>query len=136
MNMQVNPEEHWNFTGFEYLMMDIAAAYGLDKLTFPERLEWAIDHIDCLEQLAADKGHWKELPLYMKGVFALRKAQVGEPIGHVVALDAVCSGMQILSAISGCIKGAKATGMIDPDRRADAYTDCMKVMQEHIAHLA
>lgn len=30
--------------------------------------------------------------------------------------------MQIMSALTGCENGARATGLIDPDVRADAYT--------------
>lgn len=34
-----------------------------------------------------------------------------------------------MSAITGCISGARATGLIDPNRRADAYTEQTTRMQ-------
>ena len=30
-----------NYTGFEYLLIDCANAYGLDKLLFEDRIQWA-----------------------------------------------------------------------------------------------
>jgi len=36
--------------------------------------------------------------------------------------------VQIMSVLTGCMAGAKATGLINPDVRADAYTDLNTVM--------
>lgn len=116
------------FTGWQYLLIDAANNYGLDKLTFAERIQWAEDNLDQLEQLAEVEGTWKEKPLYLKAVQAIRKAQAGEPIGHLVGLDAVCSGIQIMSAITGCKAGGKATGLVNTGLRPDAYTECTKIM--------
>ena len=114
------------FSGFEYLLMDAANSYGLDKLLFEDRIQWGREHLDELESLT---GKAESAYLFMKSVAAIRKAQQGIPTGHLVALDAVCSGMQIMSAITGCISGARATGLVDPDRRADAYTEQTQRMQ-------
>lgn len=40
--------------------------------------------------------------------------------------------MQILSALSGCVAGANATGLVDPNRRADAYTDVTAAMDKEL----
>lgn len=122
------------FTGWEYLLIDAANNFGLDKLRFEERLEWATENLDNLEQLAEEKGQWKQRPLYIKAVQAIRKAQKGIPTGHLVGFDAVCSGMQIMSVLTGCEDGARATGLVDPDRRADAYTDCTALMVEELGY--
>jgi len=108
------------FTGFQYLLIDASNHYGLDKLTFEERLAWANTHLPTLESFASTA---EAKPLFVKACMAIRRAQAGQPIGHLVAFDAVCSGIQIMSAITGCVNGARATGMVDPDRRADAYND-------------
>ncbi len=112
------------FTGFDYLLIDAAnnAQGDLDKETFEERIDWASRNLAGLEAFA-HKTEWKERPLYLKAVMAIRSAQRGEPTGHLVGFDAVCSGMQIMSVLTGCVDGARATGLVDPDRRADAYTD-------------
>ena len=115
-----------NYTGFEYLLIDCANHFGLDKLLFEDRIGWSRTNLDQLESLTdmAESAY-----LYMKSVAAIRKAQQGIPTGHLVALDAVCSGMQIMSAITGCLSGARATGLVDPNRRADAYTELTQRMQ-------
>jgi DNA-directed RNA polymerase len=53
---------------------------------------------------------------------AIRRAQNGEAIGHLVGMDACCSGIQVMSVLTGCIAGATATGLVDPNVRADAYS--------------
>lgn len=109
------------FTGWQYLLIDAANNFGLDKELFGPRIQWAESNLDNLEAIAKDA---ENFPRFMKSVMAIRKAQQGLPSGHLVGFDACCSGIQIMSAITGCEAGARATGMIDPNRRADAYTDC------------
>lgn len=113
------------FTGWEYLLIDVANNFGLDKLLFEERIAWAEGHLDQLETLAEFA---ETKPLYMKAVQAIRKAQNGVPSGHLVGFDACCSGIQIMSAITGCVSGATATGLVDPNVRADAYSKTTEVM--------
>ena len=114
------------YTGYEYILIDIANQYGKDKLIFEQRIQWTRDNLLGLE-LLADEADCK--PLYLKAVMALRKAQQGIPSGHRVGLDAVCSGTQIMAVLTGCMAGADATGLVDPNRRADAYTQCTEVMK-------
>lgn len=115
------------FTGYQYLLIDIANQYGHDKMLFEDRIQWATDHLQELETLT-DKAECQ--PLYKKAVMALRKAQQGIPTGHLVGFDAVCSGIQIMSALTGCVSGATATGLVDPNVRADAYSSVTKAMQD------
>ena len=112
------------FTGFEYILIDIANQTEHDKLSFGERIQWVKTHMDELETLAdsADKK-----PLFIKAVMALRKAQNHQPTGHLVGFDATCSGMQIMSTLTGCVAGATATGLVE-NKRADAYTACTDLM--------
>lgn len=107
------------FSGYQYLLIDAANNYGHDKMTFEKRIEWATQNINTLEALA-DTAETK--PLYRKAVMAIRKAQQGIPTGHLVGFDAVCSGVQLMSVLTGCTAGATATGLVDPNVRADAYT--------------
>ncbi|MCR5535812.1 MAG: hypothetical protein K6F05_00180 [Succinivibrio sp.] len=41
------------FTGKEYLMMDVASMFGLDKRTWGERLNWFNAHEPELEKLVS-----------------------------------------------------------------------------------
>lgn len=115
------------FTGWQYLLIDVANQYGHDKMLFEERIEWAEKHLDQLESLV-DQAETK--PLYMKGVQAIRKAQRGIATGHLIGFDACCSGVQIMSAMTGCEAGANATGLVDPNVRADAYASMTTTMNE------
>lgn len=120
------------FNAIDFICIDLANCVGTqgsfrgDKETFEVRIKWVRDNFMNLESyidLAEDT------PLYVKALHALRESVKGNPIGHLVALDATCSGIQIMSAITGCIKGADATGLIS-DKRADAYTDVTRTMNE------
>lgn len=115
------------YTGWQYLLIDAATQYGLDKLTFEERIRWAEDNLNDLEMMSqfAETG-----PLYQKAVQAIRKAQAGQATGHLVGVDGTCSGIQVMSVLTGCVAGATATGCVDPNVRADAYTACTQTMNE------
>lgn len=117
------------FTGIEYIAIDVANNFGLDKAEFEDRIKWVQDNFSVLESLVSQVD--EDPILYQKSVMALRRAVEGEEIGHLVPLDACCSGIQIMSALTGCHKGAKITGLIDPERRMDAYkfiTDSMNMI--------
>lgn len=107
------------FTGIEYLAIDVANAYGLDKLKFEERIQWVKTNQHTLESLADEA---EEPHLFNKSVAHFRKALKGLPSGHAVALDSVCSGLQLMSVMTGCRSGCYMTGLIDPNVRMDAYT--------------
>jgi hypothetical protein len=113
------------FTGYQYLLIDAATQFGLDKLTFEARIAWTEENINDLESLASQA---ETKPLYLKAVQAIRKAQQGLPMGHLVGVDGTCSGIQVMSVLTGCEAGARATGLVDPDVRADAYTACTEAM--------
>lgn len=115
------------FTGFEYLLIDAASQFGLDKLTFEKRIEWAKANMDKLETLQSD-ADTKTAPLYAKAVLAIRKAQQRIPTGHMVGVDASASGIQLMSVLTGCQAGAENTGLIDPNKRADIYTQTTEIM--------
>lgn len=107
------------FNPMQYLAIDIANHYGLDKLNYEDRIEWVKTNEKYLEDF---QDQAEEPILYYKAVKALRDVQSGKPIGHTVALDASNSGLQIMSALMRCKKGASLTGIIDPDNRVDGYT--------------
>lgn len=107
------------YSPFEWICIDIANQNGLDKKLFEERVQWVKDNMNQLMVIATEA---KERPLYVKAVMALQSAMRGEPTGHLVGLDATCSGMSIMSVLTKCYNGCLATNLIDPDKRNDAYT--------------
>lgn len=117
------------FTGWQYLLIDLANHYGHDKKLFEERIQWAESMIAQGPGYLEAKAPMAETkPLYLKAVMAIRKAQQGIPTGHLVGLDACCSGIQVMSALTGCVAGAESTGMVNPNARADAYSKATEVM--------
>ncbi len=52
-----------NFTPIEYICIDIANAYGLDKELFEDRIQWVKDNAKNLESLAQEADDY---PIYMK----------------------------------------------------------------------
>ena len=77
------------FTGWEYLCIDLANHYGLDKELFEDRIQWVKTNIVRLEELTQDA---EEPYLYYKAVRALRDSMNGIPTNHTVALDSASSG--------------------------------------------
>lgn len=107
------------YSAFEWICIDIANQNGLDKKLFEERVQWVKDNMNQLQVLSTES---KERPLYVKAVMALHSAMRGQATGHLVGLDATCSGMSIMSVLTKCYNGCLATNLINPDVRNDAYT--------------
>jgi len=116
------------FTPFEYLLIDAANQMGFDKDLYEDRIKWAKDNLDTLEDLVQDA----ESPnMYWKAVDAIRCAQAGIPTGHLVGFDSAASGIQLLSTLARCAVGMKNTGVInsvDATSAPDIYNKCTKVM--------
>lgn len=78
------------YSPIEYLCIDIANCYGLDKELFSTRIQWVKDNYNKLEQLESEA---TEDPIqYKKAVMALRSVVCGEETGHLISLDSTCSG--------------------------------------------
>lgn len=118
------------YSGWNWLLIDAANSFGKDKDLFEQRIEWAEMNLGHLENLIP---HAETPALFHKAVLAIRKAQKGLPMGHMVAVDATASGVQLMSCLTGCEIGARSTGLVDPNKRADAYTDCTEYMNEELA---
>ena len=117
------------FTGKEYLKIDIANNFGLDKKTFEERIAW----FDQNEHKLGALGRQAEEPaLFYAGSVAWEKTKQGQASGYPISLDATCSGIQILACMAGDRKAASLVNVIDTGRRADAYTSLYEHMVEQI----
>lgn len=107
------------FTGLQYLKIDIANSFGLDKLTWDARIQWFDDNESQLGSLI-DKA--EEPALFYAGIKAYYTALKGEPIGYMISLDATASGLQLLAALTGDRSAAQLCNVVDTGHRADAYT--------------
>ena len=113
--------------GMFWLKVDIANHYGLDKLSFDERVAWVNQNEQILESLCDQA---EEPLLYSEAVKAYRAADAGEEIGHIVRLDATASGPQIMSVLARDEIGMRNLNVLG-DKRADLYTDIAKIMYEN-----
>jgi hypothetical protein len=115
------------FTGRQYLKIDIANNYGLDKLTWQERLDWFDKHQPQLDDLV---GSAKEPALFYAGVKAYRDVEIGKPIGYMISLDATSSGLQLLAALTCDPFAAALCNVVDTGNREDAYQGIFQHMKQ------
>lgn len=112
------------FTGKQYLMIDIANSFGLDKETWDTRLQWFESNE---KDILADPFQWmqraEEPAQFLAGVHAYEKSLYGHRTGYLCGLDATASGIQILSLLAGCPQSASTCNLINTGRREDAYTN-------------
>lgn len=109
--------EHFN--GYEYIKIDIANQFGLDKWKWEDRIKWVEDNRNDLDTLVDDAD--KPL-LFIKAVKALKDAEDKIPTGFIMGLDSTASGIQIMAALIGCHKTAANVNLIDTGERNDLYT--------------
>lgn len=116
------------FTGREYLKIDIANCFGLDRMNWDDRIHWVNDNEPVLEKVNV---HADSPILYRKAVRAFREVQKGKATNHIMGLDATASGLQIMGALSGCHDTARAVNLIDTGHRMDVYSDIADFMNTH-----
>jgi len=78
------------FTGLEYIKIDVANNAGQDKLTWNERIQWFDDHHKNWQDLIQEADNKF---LFIKGMRAYKDALRGKPTGFIMALDATASGL-------------------------------------------
>ena len=106
------------FSGIDYIRIDVANQFGLDRLSWDDRLHWVNNNRPDLTRLSAQA----EVPVaYDKAVRALVCAETDVPTNHIVGLDATASGIQIMAAMSGCESAARTVNLIDTGKREDIY---------------
>lgn len=113
------------FTGMEYLMIDVANNFGLGKKDWSDRLDWFKANEGKLESLVKSA---EEPALYYAGVKAYRKALRGEVVNYPISLDATSSGLQILACLAGDRQAAMICNVLDAGKRCCAYN----IIYEHM----
>lgn len=114
------------YTPLEYIKIDVASQFGLDREAFEARIQWADEnhtHLEKLREKADDPER------FIAAVMALRQVEAGQPTSHLCGLDACASGPQIMSAFMRDPVGAENTSMIG-NQRADIYTKTTETMNQ------
>lgn len=133
-----------------WLAFQVATTYGLDKATMAERLEWtdsnyaliervATDPIDSLPEWEAADEPWQFLAACEEFYHCVIAAD-RQFTGLMVASDATCSGLQILSGLARDKSTAHLVNVLPGDKPADAYKvvaeaatpDCPERLQPHM----
>lgn len=118
-----------HFTATQYLEIDIATNFGLDKNTWDERLAWFEMHREAIESASLENikkfflPQAKDPALVLAGIMAYRDMLNDQPIGYPIGLDATASGLQLLSVLVCCPLSAALCNVLDSGRCVDAYTE-------------
>jgi DNA-directed RNA polymerase len=114
-----------------WLAFQVATTYGLDKATMAERQEWvkenteyisriALDPIGCLPDWEGVDEPWQFLAAcdeYYHCVISGDRQHTRLP----VAVDATCSGLQVLAGLARDASTAKFVNVLPSDSPQDAY---------------
>ena len=115
----------------DWLKFHVATQYGLDKSPIKERISWVEDNHTLIEKIATDPiGNLHEWEVadepfqflaaceeYYACVISCSRHYTGLPI----AVDATCSGLQILAGLARDASTAKLVNVIPSDKPQDAY---------------
>ena len=118
-------------TAVDWLKFHVATQYGLDKEPIANRIKWTEEHHNLIEQIVKDPidylhewevadEPWQFLAAceeYYACVIDCSRYYTGLPI----AVDATCSGLQILAGLARDASTAKLVNVLPSDKPQDAY---------------
>ena len=120
-----NRETYW-------IAVDIANTFGNDKMSFSNRIKWVQDNIDKLESMVFEaESPWE----YRNAVKALRDKLAGQPVNHMVYLDASNQALQLYAILTADKITGATCNVANGDFMADAYqmlADAMNSQQTRI----
>lgn len=129
-------------SGARWLAIHVANLFGVDKVTFEERIQWVRDNEDRILDSALDPldgqrfwtgadSPWSALAACFE--WAGYKLTGESYVSHLpIALDGSCNGLQNFSAMLRDPVGAAATNLIPQGKPADIYTQVMHLAAERI----
>ena len=102
----------------DWIKVSIANTYGngIDKKSFDEKIDW----VNSQEDWSSLIPQADEPCRFQRGIYELNHAKRTGKTSYAVGLDAGASGVQVLSALMGCITGAINTGLAS-DTPVDIY---------------
>ena len=115
----------------QWLSFQCATTYGLSKASMPERMTWTLENQDLIKRIAKDPignlSEWEgadepwtflaACDEYYHCVIKCDRNYTNLP----VAVDATCSGLQILAGLSRDLSCARLVNVLPSDRPQDAY---------------
>ena len=125
-----------------WLAFQCSTAYGLDKETMANRLSWVIENKDLITRIAKDPlgtiSEWEvaEEPWtflaacdeYYHCVLECDRTHTN----YAVAVDATCSGLQILAGLARDASTARLVNVLPSERPQDAYKVIAEEAKPHV----
>lgn len=133
--------------GAYWLAIHGANSFGVDKVSFEDRIQWVQDHEEMILSCAQDpmmNMSWVEADApFTFLAFCLEYAALQAWVdagneqdtfeSHIpVAFDGACNGLQNFSAMLRDPVGGKATGLIPGEKPADIYSEVARASQRII----
>ncbi len=126
----------------QWLAFQVATTYGLDKAPMTERLAWVAENEDLITRIAKDPignlSEWEgadepwtflaACDEYYHCVINCDRHYTNLPI----AVDATCSGLQILAGLARDASTAKLVNVLPSDRPQDAYKVIAEQAKPHV----
>lgn len=123
-----------NFKPIEWVKIEAANQFGLDKKQYSERLTFGNEVFEKVKThgaLETFKQYSPDEPeLFLTALFAMEDYINHRPSGIPVRADAASSGAQLLSVLMKCIMGMQNTGSLG-SVVPDVYTTIYNLMQEN-----
>jgi len=127
--------------GLWWFKVHVANLFGVDKVTFAERVQWTEKNWTILTACADDPIEvrlWEEADkpfqayaacIEMKGI----ELEGTDYVSHMpIDLDGSCSGLQNLGMALRCEVTGRAVNLIPQDSPADIYTQVMNKVVDHM----
>ncbi len=127
-----------------WLAFQVANTYGKDKETMDDRIKWTRDNLDLITEVAMDPlntiGVWGADEVaepwcflaacleYYDCVITGVKQTSGLPVG----VDATCSGLQHLAAMTLCGDTAEMVNVVPTPKPSDCYLSVAKAAAKHL----
>jgi DNA-directed RNA polymerase len=135
--------------GWKWLAIHIANLFGVDKVSYDDRLQWTLDNSDALldsglrpldgEQFwtTADGGAnaWQALAACREWAGYIMQGE--DYVSHLpIGMDGSCSGLQHFSALLKDSQGGAAVNLVPGEKPADIYTTVANKVIERLETLS
>lgn len=125
-------------TGIAWLAIHGANCFGVDKVSYKERIEWTKAHNEYIQATVDDpirmRDFWGEADKpyqFLAFCYEWAKCSLGKDenaLSYIpIGLDGSCNGLQHFSAMLKDETGAKATNLMPCDRPEDIYQEVANV---------
>lgn len=128
----------------DWLAIHIANLFGVDKVSFDDRVLWTWEHDQMLRAIAADpftNRQWEDADKPFQALAAAfewagyREHGLAWVSRIPVALDGSCSGLQNFGMALRCEATGKAVNLLPADKPADIYQDVIDLVHGELLDL-